>query len=209
MQTIRFAIVDGQVLFAKVLRDVLSADPALEFVESVDIADALRFEAEAPNVVLLDFDAESCDIDGAMRLFASRWSSARVCVLSSHLQPELMSRALALGATGFVIKDVPPDELVRAVKIVARGATYVDSRVAGRALQRRATAGSRTDASELSPRETEVIKLIADGLTNKEIGVRLQLSEKTVKNHVSKIFSKLNVSARSQAAVHAIRTGLG
>jgi DNA-binding NarL/FixJ family response regulator len=108
-----------------------------------------------------------------------------------------------------VVKDVPPAELIRAVKIVASGSAYVDSRVAGRVLQGRA-GGQRPGAgSELSAREAEVIGLIAEGLSNKEISLRLQLSEKTVKNHVSKIFSKLKISARSQAAVHAIRSGLG
>jgi two-component system response regulator DegU len=208
-KSIRLAIVDGQILFATILRDVLGADASLEIVDLVEVAGALRFDVEAPDVVLLDYDAESCDLESAMRMLAHEWRTARVCVLSSHLQPEVMNRALALGAAGFIVKDVSGSEFVRAVKIVASGATYVDSRVAGRALQRRAGAGARPDASQLSQRETEVIRLIADGLTNKEIGVRLKLSEKTVKNHVSKIFSKLNVSARSQAAVHAIRTGLG
>ena len=208
-KTNRIAIVDGQVLFAAILREVLGADPSLEIVDVVGVADAFSFEASVPDVVLIDYDAESCDLERAMSLMAQHWPGARACVLSSHLQPEIMNRALSLGALGFIVKDVPAQELVRAVKIVASGATYVDSRVAGRALQRRAGAGARPDASDLSQRETEVIRLIADGLTNKEIGVRLQLSEKTVKNHVSKIFSKLNVSARSQAAVHAIRTGLG
>ncbi len=207
-KSVRVVIVDGQVLFATILRDVLAAEPSIEITDSVDVAESLRFDGETPDIVLIDYDAESCDLEQAMRLFATRWPEARVCVLSSHLQPELMNRALALGAVGFVVKDIPAAELVRAVKLIAGGTTYVDSRVAGRALQRRATTGSRGDFSDLSQRETEVIRLIADGLTNKEIGVRLSLSEKTVKNHVSKIFSKLRVSARSQAAVHAIRIGL-
>ncbi len=208
-KAIRLVIVDGQVLFGTILRTVLGAEPAFEIMDSVAVAETLSFDGASPDVVLIDYDAESCDLEQAMRLFTTRWHDARVCVLSSHLQPELMNRALALGAVGFVVKDIPEAELVRAVKIVAGGATYIDSRVAGRALQRRATAGSRAAVSDLSQRETDVIRLIADGLTNKEIGVRLRLSEKTVKNHVSKIFSKLRVSARSQAAVHAIRIGLG
>jgi two-component system response regulator DegU len=207
-KAIRLAIVDGQVLFATALREVLSADETFAIVDVVETVEALSFQAEAPDAVLIDYDAESCDLERAMRMLAERWRETRICVLSSHLQPEMMNRVLSLGASGFVVKDVPAAELVRAVKIVASGSTYVDSRVAGRALQRRAS-GARPDASQLSQRETEVIRLIADGLTNKEIGVRLKLSEKTVKNHVSKIFSKLNVSARSQAAVHAIRTGIG
>ncbi len=208
-KTIAVAIVEGQILLAKVLQDLLSADPELELTGFAETPAGLRFDGPRPDVVLIDYDVPSCDLDGAMRLFAKHWSGARVCVLSSHLRPEIMNRCLALDALGFVVKDIPPSELVRAIKIVASGAMYVDPRVAGALLAKRASAGSRVgDLAELSARETEVIGLIADGLSNKEISARLHLSEKTVKNHVSKIFSKLNISARSQAAVHAIRFGL-
>jgi DNA-binding NarL/FixJ family response regulator len=92
--------------------------------------------------------------------------------------------------------------------MVADGETYVDPRVAGGLLRRRSLSNGRPDVDELSVRETEVIRLIAEGLSNKEISGRLSLSEKTVKNHISRIFSKLHIYTRAQAAVHAIRTGL-
>jgi DNA-binding NarL/FixJ family response regulator len=203
------AIVEGQILYAKVLRDVLSAEPGIEVVDFAETASGLRFDRACPDVVLIDYDVASCDLEAAMALFQRHWPGVRVCVLTSHLRPEIMNRCLMLEALGFVVKDVPPAEFIRAVKFVAAGSMYVDPRVAGRVLQRRAMSGSRTgELNDLSARETEVIRLIAEGLSNKEISVRLHLSEKTVKNHVSKIFSKLHISARSQAAVHAIRTGL-
>jgi DNA-binding NarL/FixJ family response regulator len=208
-QAIRVVIVDGQVLFARILRSVLAAEPTFEILESVDIAGTLSFAGVTPDVVLIDYDVESCDLERDVRLLTTHWAGARVCVLSSHLQPDVMNRALALGATGFIVKDIPAAELVRAVQLIAGGSTHVDSRVAGHALRLRASPGPRSGAPELSVRETEVIRLIAAGLTNKEIGYRLRLSEKTVKNHVSKIFSKLHFCARSQAAVHAVRIGLG
>jgi len=124
-----------------------------------------------------------------------------------RLQAELMQRCLAAGAEGYIVKDVTPAELLRAVKMVADGETYVDPRVAGGLLRRRSISNGRPDLDELSVRETEVIRLIAKGLSNKEISGRLNLSEKTVKNHISRIFSKLNICARAQAAVHAIRMG--
>jgi DNA-binding NarL/FixJ family response regulator len=123
-------------------------------------------------------------------------------------QPEIMQRCLAAGAEGYIIKDVTPAELMRAVKMVAGGDAYVDPRVAGGLLRRRSLSNGRPDLDELSVRETEVIRLIAEGLSNKEISARLSLSEKTVKNHISRIFSKLNIYARAQAAVHAIKIGL-
>lgn len=119
-----------------------------------------------------------------------------------------MQRCLAAGAEGYIVKDVTPAELLRAVKMVAEGDTYVDPRVAGGLLRRRSISNGRPDLDELSVRETEVVRLIAEGLSNKEISARLGLSEKTVKNHISRIFSKLNICARAQAAVHAIRMGI-
>lgn len=203
------AIVEGQVLLAKGLIELVEGDPQLRLVDFAETASGLHFERRGPDVVLIDYDVPGCNLDEAMQLFARHWKGARVCVFSSHLRPEIMNRCLALDALGFIVKDIPAAELVRALKIVASGLMYVDPRVAGRVLQKRATPGTRNgDMNELSVRETEVIGLIADGLSNKEISSRLHLSEKTVKNHVSKIFSKLNISARSQAAVHAIRTGL-
>jgi len=207
--TIDVVLVEGQVLFAKVLQEVLAADGSIEISGVAETAGELNFDRAAPDVVLVDYDAASCDLGEAMRLLRRHWNAVAVCVLSSHLRPEIMNHCLSLDVRGFVIKDVPPAELVRAVKIVAGGSAYVDARVAGRVLQRRAGGGRPSGNGDLSAREAEVIGLIAEGLSNKEISLRLQLSEKTVKNHVSKIFSKLKISARSQAAVHAIRTGLG
>ena len=94
------------------------------------------------------------------------------------------------------------------MKLIAGGNNYVDPRVAGGWLRRRSHGNRRADLNELSTRETEVIRLIAEGLSNKEISARLGLSEKTIKNHISRIFSKLNIYARTQAAVHAIKLGL-
>ncbi len=133
---------------------------------------------------------------------------AKVCVLSTHIQPEVMQRCLSAGADGYVVKDILPVELIRAVKSVAGGQAYVDPRVAGGVLKRRSGGYGRGAQNELSVRETEIIRLIARGMSNKEISGKLHLSEKTVKNHISRIFAKLNISARTQAAVHAIKTGL-
>jgi DNA-binding NarL/FixJ family response regulator len=209
IKTIGVALVEGQFLLAKALQELVSAEPEMELIDFSETAAGLRYDLPRPDVILIDYDVASCDLDSAMQLFGKHWKGAHVCVLSSHLRPEIMNRCLALDAIGFVVKDIPPTELIRALKIVASGSMYVDPRVAGRVLQKRVSSNSRSgDMNDLSMRETEVIGLIADGLSNKEISARLHLSEKTVKNHVSKIFSKLNISARSQAAVHAIRTGL-
>jgi DNA-binding NarL/FixJ family response regulator len=98
--------------------------------------------------------------------------------------------------------------VIAALKIVARGHSYVDPRLAGGLLRGRSRGAEKRPATELSSRETEILKLIAEGFANKQISSRLGLSEKTVKNHISRIFSKLKISARTQAAVHAIRAGI-
>jgi DNA-binding NarL/FixJ family response regulator len=117
-----------------------------------------------------------------------------------------MQRCLACGVDGYIVKDISPGELMRACKAVARGETYFDPRVAGGLLRR--LQSERPAEDELSLRESEIVRLIAAGLSNKEIGERLCLSEKTVKNHVSRIFSKLQITARTQAAIYAIRNGI-
>jgi DNA-binding NarL/FixJ family response regulator len=119
-----------------------------------------------------------------------------------------MQRCIVAGADGYLAKDVSPSELIRAVKVVAKGENYVDPRIAGSLLRKRLMSDGRMADDELSDRESDVVRLIAQGLSNKEIGVRLCLSEKTIKNHVSRIFSKLNISARAQAVVYAMRTGM-
>jgi DNA-binding NarL/FixJ family response regulator len=119
-----------------------------------------------------------------------------------------MQRCLNAGADGYLVKDAAPSDFLRAVKIIAAGESYVDARIAGRLLSRRVTSSRSSDPCDLSSRELEVVSLIVAGMSNKEISYSLSLSEKTVKNHVSRIFSKFNCTARTQAAVFAIRSGL-
>ena len=118
-----------------------------------------------------------------------------------------MQRCLAAGADGFVVKDTSVSELTSAIKLLAEGTPYVDPRVAGGVLRRRAM-HQEISLNELSNRETEIVRLIAQGLSNRDIGANLLLSEKTIKNHISRIFEKLQVSARTGVAVYAIRKGI-
>jgi DNA-binding NarL/FixJ family response regulator len=208
LDTIRLYIVEGQVLFAKALCQVFAAERNVEIVgDAQSINDTLLAKAR-PDVVILDLDGSNVGLVDALERCRAAVPSARICALTMRPAPEIMQRCLAAGAEGYIIKDVTPAELIRAVKLVASGETYVDPRVAGGWLRRRSNGNRRADLNELSARETEVIRLIAEGLSNKEISARLNLSEKTIKNHISRIFSKLNIYARTQAAVHAIKLGL-
>jgi DNA-binding NarL/FixJ family response regulator len=203
---LRTAIVESQVLFAKALASILSEDPELTVVGEYRTPHSASLSAVNPDLILIDLDGQQ-DFAAGLATCVEAAPKARVCALSMQLSSETMQRALAAGAEAYLIKDISPPELIRAVKVVAGGQSYVDPRVAGGLLRKRSQ-GGKPDIMDLSIRETEVLKLIAEGLANKQISARLNLSEKTVKNHISRIFSKLNISARTQAAVHAIRSGI-
>lgn len=205
---LRVAVVESQVLFAKALSSIFADDGAFVVVGDWRSPNPETLGASKPDLIVVDLDGQPVDVAQTIVACTTAAPTARVCVLSMHLSPEMMQRCLAHGAEAYIVKDISPPELIRAMKTVAEGQSYVDPRVAGGLLRRRSQNGGKPDIMELSAREAEVLKLIAEGLANKQISARLHLSEKTVKNHVSRIFSKLNISARTQAAVHAIRAGI-
>ncbi len=205
---VRVLVIEGQALFGKALCQVLASDPEIEVVGDADSVVNAPLRRMRPDLIVMDLDGHNIELSEAMRICRELAPQAKVCVLSTHIQPEVMQRCLSAGADGYIVKDILPVELIRAVKSVAGGQAYVDPRVAGGVLKRRSGGYGRGAQNELSVRETEIIRLIARGMSNKEISGKLHLSEKTVKNHISRIFAKLNISARTQAAVHAIKTGL-
>lgn len=203
----RIVVVAGQGIFAKALCQLLCVDPELDIVGDAESFEKLAVNKLQPDLIVFDVDGQILKMDEAIAACRRTAPQVKIVLLSTQLQPEILQRGLATGANGYIIKDVAPNELIRAIKIIAGGGSYVDPRIAGELLRRRSSA-NRTHTYELTARENEVIRLIAQGLSNKEISEQLRLSDKTVKNHVSHIFSKLNISARSQAAVHAVRAGL-
>ncbi len=205
---LRIAVIESQVLFAKALSGILSEDPGFSVVGDFRQPVATILEPFDLDMIVLDLDGQMLDPGQAITACKAGAPRAAICALSMHLSSEMMQRCLTSGADAYIVKDIAPVELIRAIKIVAGGESYVDPRVAGSLLRRRSQNGSKPDIMQLSARESEVLKLIAEGLANKQISARLHLSEKTVKNHVSRIFSKLNITARTQAAVHAIRAGI-
>lgn len=207
LHPLRVFIIEKQALFGKAIAQVLSTDPDITIAGFAQDRDSVRFENGNPDVILLDIDDNTMEIDNAVDDCHKRCPTASICLLSMYPQPDVMQRCLSAGADGYVVKDSSLQELVAAIKTIGDGSSYVDPRVAATLLRRRA-ATHLPYTNQLSPRETDIIRLIAQGLSNRDIGQRLVLSEKTVKNHVSRIFSKLHFTARSQAAVHAIRNGL-
>ena len=205
---VRLALIETQSLFADALCHVLQGDPDIRVVSVVQKLDDLPPAAyDAVNIVMIDVDDYCANVEQALLTCATHFPNARLSALSSFANADVMQRCLASRAHGFIIKDSSLLELGAAIRSIVDGHPYVDPRVAGAILSRRAV-HSEPSMDELSGRETEIVRLIAQGLSNRDIGGRLLLSEKTVKNHVSRIFDKLHITARTQAAVYAIRTGI-
>jgi two-component system response regulator DegU len=202
----RTLIIGNQALFTKALGHILALDSAFEVVGDAAALTAAIVDSTRPHIIIIDIDSR-IDLVEAVQISRGVSRDVRICALSMHLQPDVMQRCLIAGVDGFIVKDSTPSEFLRAVKSVAAGETYVDSRLAAR-LIRRGSSRQPTDLLDLSNREVDVVRLIVAGMSNKEIGGNLHLSEKTVKNHVSRIFTKFNCTARTQAAVYAMRAGL-
>jgi DNA-binding NarL/FixJ family response regulator len=224
--TIRVVLADDQALLRKGFRMILEAEEGVEIVgEAADGADAVRLvELYEPDVVLMDVRMPV--LDGILATRAITGSPAgdetRVLILTTFDLDEYAFSALRAGASGFLLKDVPPAELVSAIRTVARGDAVVSPRITRRLLEEYAdslpdlseVAGGPSGAGEhpalasLTEREREVLLAVADGLSNAEIAARLYVSEATVKSHVGRLLAKLGLRDRVQAVVFAFQSGL-
>jgi two-component system response regulator DevR len=200
-------VIERQELIAKALHHFLNENPMIRVVGDAPSVRVEDLQRTRPELIIFGLDNALLDVGEALALARSVCPNVRFCVLSSFPNSDVMQRSIASGADGFVVKDISPSELDVAFRVLASGSSYVDPRVAGRMLKRRYDASSGSALGDLTPRESDILRLVAAGLANKEIGAKLQLSEKTIKNYVSRILLKLNVSARTQAAVHAIKAG--
>ena len=210
---IRVLICDDQDVVCEGLRAILKTASGLEVVGVArDGAEALELVPKVrPNVVLMDLKMPGMNGIQATRHIRTQYPQVRVLVLTTYDADEWVFDAIRSGAAGYLLKDTPRDQLVEAIKGTASGKTHVDPNVAGKLFAQVAQAPAAVDtlvADALSEREREVLGLLARGLSNADIAARLCLSEGTVRNYVSAIFSKLGVSDRTQAAVLAIRHGL-
>ncbi|GHJ28140.1 DNA-binding response regulator [Streptomyces hygroscopicus subsp. sporocinereus] len=215
--TIRVLIADDQVMVRQGFSVLLNAEPDIEVVgQAVDGADAVDKVAElAPDVVLMDIRMPGVGgIEATRRLTEPGGATVKVLVLTTFDLDEYVYEALRAGASGFLLKDASADELAQAVRVVAAGDALLAPNITKRLIGEfsRVTAGRRAPHKErvgnLTERETEVLTLIAQGLSNAEIAERLVVAEQTVKTHVSRILFKLELRDRTQAAVFAYETGL-
>lgn len=211
MERISVLIVDDHAVVRRGLRSFLESEEDIEVVgEASDGAEAVKKVQESlPDVVLMDLVMPGGDGITATRQVHEVSPSSRVLVLTSFGEDEKVFPSIKAGAMGYLLKDVPAEDLGRAIRSVARGELLLHPEIARKVLDEFAVVHSEVPPlTELTPREIEVLTLIARGRSNKEIAQHLQISIKTVKTHVSNILSKLHMMDRTQAAVYAVRQGL-
>jgi DNA-binding NarL/FixJ family response regulator len=207
-------ICDDQWIVCEGLEAILNADPEIEVVGVAhDGVQALeQIPRIEPDVVLMDLKMPGMNGVQATREIHERYPDVKILVLTTYSADEWVLDAIRSGAAGYLLKGAPRTALIEAVKGTAVGRTHVDPDVAGKLFKRVAQSSlpstDTTIADALSERELDVLRLLARGLTNSEIARRLYLSEGTVRNYVSAVLSKLDVSDRTQAAVLALRHGL-
>ncbi|HKZ85208.1 MAG TPA: response regulator transcription factor [Anaerolineae bacterium] len=204
---IRILLVDDHSVVRQGLRMFLALDPELEVIgEAADGAEAVRVARELkPDVVLMDMLMPVMDGVAATAAIRRELPDTEVIALTSVLEDEKVIGAVRAGAIGYLLKDTEADDLRRAIKAAANGQVQLSPKAAAR-LMREVRAPDSPEA--LTERETDVLRLLAQGKSNKEIAHQLSLSEKTVKTHVSNILAKLGVPSRTQAALYAVRIGL-
>jgi NarL family two-component system response regulator LiaR len=209
-------VVDDHAVVREGLRTFLELQDGIEVVgEAADGEEAL-IEAQRlrPDVILMDLAMPRLDGVGAMRELRRRLPQVRVVVLTSFADDHRLLAALRAGAAGYLLKNVQPQELARAVRAAHAGGAMLDPAVAARLVEAiaappppRPSPPSAHPAAQLTPREREVLGLIGAGRSNKRIALELGVSEKTVKTHVGHLLAKLGVSDRTQAALYAVRAG--
>jgi DNA-binding NarL/FixJ family response regulator len=208
---VRVLIVDDHPVVRQGLRTFLSSRPGLEVVgEAADgdeaVAEAARLD---PDVVLLDLVMPRGGGLEAIRRLHRSGERPRVIVLTSFAGDDQVVEAVRAGASGYLLKDVPPAELEAAIRQVHAGGVLLDPSVVGSLMAEVARAEPVPGVDELTARERQVLALLAQGRSNRELAAELYVSEKTVKTHVSSILAKLRLTDRTQAALFAVRHGLG
>lgn len=211
---IRVLVCDDQWLVCEGLEAILSADPEIEVVGVAgDGAQALELVSQTkPDIVLMDLKMPVMNGIQATARISQQYPGVKVIVLTTYGIDEWVLDAIRSGAAGYLLKGTPREALIAAIKGTMAGQTHVDPAVAGKlfaaARQNPAPPATTTLGDSLSERELEVLRLLARGLSNEDIARQLFLSHGTVRNYVSTILSKLDVSDRTQAAVLALRYGL-
>lgn len=214
--TVRVLLADDQALVRSGFRKLLEAEPGIEVVaEASDGLEAIeKARLHRPDVVLMDIRMPRVDgLQAAARIVALTNPTPRILVLTTYDLDEYIFEALTAGASGFLLKDSPPEELIAAIRIVVAGEALLAPAVTRRLIEAfvsmpRVSPQARRQLDGLTARETEVLHLVARGLSNAEIAAELHLGEATVKSHVGNLLMKLELRDRVQAVVLAYESGL-
>ncbi len=206
-EPIRVFLLDDHELVRRGIRDLLEGEDDLIVVGEAGTAEEAvgRIPATSPHVAVLDVQLPDGDGVEVCREVRAKHPEIACIMLTSFADDEAVYAAIMAGAAGFVLKQVRGNDLVEGIRRVARGESLLDPQVTTRVLERLRTQTQADELADLTEQERNILMLIADGLTNRQIGERLFLAEKTVKNYVSSLLSKLGMHRRTEAAVYAAR----
>lgn len=200
---IRIMIADDHAIVRQGLATIVDRDPEMKVIaQAEDGQQAIAlFREHQPDITLMDLRMPQMDGVEAITAICAEFKQARIMVLTTYDGDEDIYRGLQSGAAGYLLKDAKPNELLNAIRTIHSGQKYVPLEVGAKLVQRMSN-------PDLSVRELEVLRLMAQGMSNLEIGTALNISESTVKSHVNRILSKLGVSDRTQAVIIAIKRGI-
>ena len=207
MNVIKIIIADDHLMVREGLKQLLELQGDIEVIgqaddgiQCLDMINKLK-----PDVVLLDINMPNMNGIQTLQVMRQNQNKTKVLILTIHNEIEYLLKAVEIGVNGYVLKDSDSTVLKRAIMAVYEGETYIEPSLTPLMKDRLEKINKQIDDEILTRREIEVLKLLAEGLFNKEIAYKLSISEKTVKNHVSNIFKKIGVFDRTQAAVYAIK----
>jgi len=212
MTTLTVIVVDdhavvrrGIISFLEVLPDITAVGEAANGTEALALRERLAAAGALPDIAVVDIKMP--ELDGAQTIarISARFPSVRPVILTGYTEIEYAHAALAAGAAGYVLTDASPAEVEQAIRCAAHGEMYLDPSVAGGLASRMVAS---TGLGALTGQERNVLALVAQGLSNREIGTRLRISERTVRSHMTGVLAKLGLASRTQAALFAVREGL-
>lgn len=203
-------IVDDHEIVRQGLSTFLELQDDIDIVASVgDGIEAVeKAEQFRPDIVLMDLEMPKMDGIEATKKIIALNPETKIIVLTSFATDDKIIPAIKAGASGYELKDVSSDQLIKAIRLTYKGETHLHPKIAQKLMRNVANGNEKSESGELTEREQEVLKQIASGLDNRQISKELSISEKTVKTHISNILFKLDLDSRTQAAIYAIKKGL-